>query len=381
DMYREFGRDQAYSVCESAYSYAVKLDDGLRCLMLNNNFRDIDSMHDASPTYSPECFRWIRETVEQARSEGAYVFACTHHPLVPPVPAYKIGGTPRNMRSSYVCHTLADIGLELVFSGHTHFSNVAFGSSDFGNVICNVTTPSICFLPPEYRIAELDAGEKRLTLTTVPVQKTSEMDFEEPTVREHLINEFISDQREKLISKPYGEKLLSLRVKHLYPLCRKAAGLNQAEYQSICEKPIFDIIMDAAVNMQTGDGRYTPDTPICRFMLALCDVLDSVVRVQPFYPIEKKLLGYSLRQIVEPMMYKNDVPDNDCSFVFNVMPDKKYDPPVYPSHAGEIVIAVLSAAAAMLSPLAPIASALAIPALTVLKRKKTKNNPYSPERY
>ncbi len=50
EIYREFGRDQAYSVCESAYSYAVKLDDGLRCVMFVINTSDNNSMHDASPT-------------------------------------------------------------------------------------------------------------------------------------------------------------------------------------------------------------------------------------------------------------------------------------------------------------------------------------------
>ena len=75
EIYRDFGRDQAFSVCESAWSYAVKLDEKTWCLMLNNNFRDVDANFDFSPTYSPACFAWIREIVAKAKEEGAFVFA------------------------------------------------------------------------------------------------------------------------------------------------------------------------------------------------------------------------------------------------------------------------------------------------------------------
>ena len=382
EMYREFGRDQAFSVCDSAYSYAVKLEDRLWCLMLNNNFRDVDSMYDASPTYSPACYRWIERIVREAKKEGAFVFACTHHPLVPPVPAYKIGGTPRNMRNPYVCHTLADIGVSLVFSGHTHFSNIAFGSSDRGNVLCNVTTPSICFLPPAWRLAELEPETHRLRLTTVPSAKTDAMKVEEATLREHFVKEFIGDQRRKIAALPHslGDIALNMKVKHLYPLCRKAAGLTKAEYEQIADRTIFDIIMDAAINMQAGDGKYTPDTPVYKFIMGLCAVIDSVLGAQPFFPIEKKLQGYSITQIVEPMLYKKGVPDGDADFIFDRLPDEGAAP-AFPSRAGDALMLLLSAAAILLSPLSPIAASLALPVMTLRKKIKLRKAPPRPERY
>lgn len=383
EIYRAFGRDQAFSTCDSAYSYAVKLDDKLWCLMLNNNFRDIDANNDASATYSPACFRWMEGIVKQAKEEGAFVFACTHHPLVPPVPAYKIGGTPRNMRSPVVCHVLADIGVPLVFSGHTHFADVAFGSSDHGNVLCNVTTPSICFLPPAWRLAELTPDTHMLKLTTVPVEKTEDMQVKEKTLREHFIEEFISDQRRKVEAMPHGlgKVVLGLRVKHLYPLCKSASGLTQQEYAQIADRRLFDVIMDLTVNMQTGDGKYTPDTPMCKFMMGLGAVADSVIGAQPFLPIEKKLQGYTISQIIEPMLYNNGIPDNDAEFIFDRLPDTRYPSPRCQSNAGDVVMLVLSAAAVLLSPLSPIAASLALPVMTLRKKKKTRRSPYMPERY
>ena len=383
EMYRAFGRDQAFSVCESAYSYAVKLEEKVWCLMLNNNFRDIDANYDASPTYSPACFQWIEQIVKQAKEEGAFVFACTHHPLVPPVPAYKIGGTPRNMRNATVCHTLADIGISLVFSGHTHFSNVAFGSSDHGSVLCNVTTPSICFLPPEYRLVDLDAQAHRVKLTSVEVEKTAGISVSEATLREHFIKEFIADQRRSVEKLPYGlgKIALEVQVRHLYPLCMASAKLTKDEYVRIRNKKLFALVMDLAVNMQTGDGQYTPDTPEYKFMMGLSAVLDSIVKVQPFYPVEKKLLGYTITQVIEPMLYKKGVPDGDADFVFDRLPDDRGAACGFYSHAGEALMLLLSGAAMLLSPVSPVLTSLALPALTLLKKRRTGRKPVLPERY
>lgn len=383
EIYRAFGRDQAFSCCDSAYSYAVKLEDKLWCLMLNNNFRDVDANYDASPTYSPACFRWIESIVKQAKAEGAFVFACTHHPLVPPVPAYKLGGGPRNMRSPCVCHTLADIGLSLVFSGHTHFADVSFGSSDSGNVLCNVTTPSVCFLPPAWRLAELEPETHRLRLQTVPCEKSDAMQVNEDTLRAHFIREFIDDQERKFGATPHGlgKLILGVRVKHLYPLCKAASGLTKQEYAQIADHRIFDIIMDLTINMQAGDGQYTPDTPICKFMMGLAAVADSVIAAQPFLPVEKKLQGYTISQIIEPMLYNNGVPDNDADFIFDRLPDARYPASDRRSHAGDALMTLLSVAALLVSPLTPIAASLAVPVMTLLKKKKIRRSPYRPERY
>ena len=383
ELYRPFGRDQAFSTCDSAYSYAVKLEDKLWCLMLNNNFRDIDANYDMSPTYSPACLRWIRSVLDDAEKEGAFVFACTHHPLVPPVPAYRIGGTTRNMRSPTVVHTLADVGLQLVFSGHTHFADVSFARSDAGNVLCNVTTPALCFLPPAYRYAEIFPDEKRLKTETVPVETPENAAVDEKTLRDHFEKEFRADQQKKLEKLPHnlGKVAYGVRCKHLYPLVKKASGLTQAAFAPIADRRLFDLVIDAAVNMQTGDGAYTPDTPEYRFLMGLAAVLDSVKDAQPFIKLDKKLLGYSFAEIVEPMLFNNYVPDNDADFAFDRLPSPGVSVPAFQSHAGDVLMLILSGAAALVAPVAPVPAALALPALTVMKKLKLKKNPVKADRY
>ena len=381
ELYREFGRDRAFSVCDSAYSYCVKLEEKLWCLMLNNNFRDVDASEDMSVGYSQDCYRWIEGLVKQAEQEGALLFACTHHPLVPPVPAYKIGGGTRNMRNASSAHLLADIGIPLVFSGHTHFSDIAFASSDAGNVLCDVTTPALAFLPPAYRIAEIFPAERRLKVKSVAVEKTPEMHVEEPTLKEHYIREFTEEYRQKASRLPHGlgKAALGMQVKHVYPLCPKT--LSKAQYEEIKNKYMFDLVMDLVVNMQCGDGQYTPDTAEYRFLMGLAAAADSLIETQPFVDVHKTLLGYSIREIMEPMLFNNYVPDADADFPFDRLPEQNTVPPVFKSNLGDAVMGLLSAFALLLTPVSPLVAAAALPAMTLMKKAKLKKHPPEPERY
>ena len=381
EIYHGFGPAQAFSECRSAWSYCVKLEEKIWCLMLNNNMRDVDYNMDFSASYSPACYRWIADVMRQAKEEGAFVFACTHHPLVPPVPAYKIGGTTRNMRNSYACHALADLGVNLVFSGHTHFADVAFGASDAGNVLCNVTTPSICFLPPAWRIADLRPEEHRLALTTVPVENDPSFGIAAPTLKEHFRTGFIEEYRRKIGRLPHGlgKIVLGLKARHLRFLCPRA--LDAAGWARIADESVFGLLMEAVVNMQCGDGRFTPDTPEYGFLMGLAAALDSLIDAQPFVDVRKKLLGYSVCDIVEPMLFNNYVPDNDADFVFDTLPAPNVRTAPPKSLLGEAVMGVLCVLAAALSPASPVLAAAALPALTLLKKRRLKKDPPKPERY
>ncbi len=177
-----------------------------------------------------------------------------------------------------------------------------------------------------------------------------------------------------------GSVVKGIRVRHLYPLCR-CAHLTAKEYESVKDLRVFDLIMQCVVNMQCGDGQYTPDTPVYRFMMGFAAAADSVIDTQPFFDVKKKLKGYSIREIVEPMLFNNGVPDNEAQFDFTVLPAERVPTARFTSHAGEILMAALSALALAVSPLSPAVTAAAIPALTILKKRKNRKHPVSPERY
>lgn len=382
-LYYEFGAADAISVCEEAHSYCVALDDKTWCLMLNDDFRN-NEQGNASATYSPTCFKWIDGIVKKAKSEGVFVFACTHHPLLPPVPAYRIGADYKNMRAAYVGHMLADMGIELVFSGHTHFSDIGFMRSDRGALLCDITSPSVRFYPPEYRVAEIDGEKGVIDIRSAEVDSIDGFDLDGKTLKEYMRASFCKEYEEKVASlpSPVSSLIANMRVKHIYPLCRRAAGLSSAEYEKIKDTRIFDLIIELVLNMLGGDGAYTPDTPEYKFMMGLSAVLDSIIETQPFYDVRKNVLkGYTVREIIEPMLFNNGVGDSNTCFNFRTEPEKRFETHPFTSSCGDIVMAALCVIMIPLSKAAPFAAVAALPAATLIKKIKRKKNPPMPERY
>ena len=384
ELYAEFGPKHAFSVCAEAYSYCVELDDTTWCLMLNDNFRNIEARCNDSVTYPAVCLQWIRDLVKQAASQGKFIFACTHHPLIPPMPAYKIGATDRDMREPQVGHLLADLGISLVFSGHSHFADVGFMKSDAGKLLCDITTPSVWHYPPQFNIVDFDGQNTSIHIDSKILETVDGFDLGGKAFKDYIRSEFEKDYRQKIakLPAPLNHIIPALQVKHLYPLCKRVCGLTKEEYEQIKLKYAFDIIMDLVHNMLGGDGSYTPDTPIYKFIMGLAAVLDSIVDIQPFINIKKdRLKGYSIREILEPMLFNNYIPDSNADFDFTKEPERKSDTPVFVSHAGMYLMTVLCILAIPFIKYTPLVAAVALPGLTLRKFRQEQKNPSHPERY
>lgn len=378
EMYKEFGPDEAYSVHESSFSYCLDLDGETRCLMLNDSFRNEEALKDKSATYSPSCFRWIEQMYKEAERDGKFIFVCTHHPLVPPAPAYRIGAGKENrdMRSPVPGHTLADMGISLAFTGHSHFCDVGYVKSEKGNSLCDITVPSVRFYPPAYRLIDLDGKNGRIKYNCTYINIPEGCEIEEESLFEHyhmgMHNQYY---RSITGSNAFLKKLLDkATVGDFYFLVKGKAKLSQLEYDGIKNVKIFDLLTEIAFNMLIGDGKYTPDTAEYKFMMSLCAKLDSIIDTQPFVDVREKFGGYSVTQIIEPMLYNKSTPDRAGDIDFTIMPENA-DTPVYTSRAGEAVMGVIYAVAVLLSFLCPAAAVVGIPLLTVKKKIKEKNNP------
>jgi len=378
EIYKEFGPDEAYSVQRESYSYCLDLDEKTRCLMLNDIFRNEEAIKDKSPTYSPACFKWIKQMYDEAQRDGKYIFACSHHPFLPAVPAHRLGaGTEnRDMRSPIVGHTLADMGFDLVFSGHSHFCNTGYLKSPAGNLLFDITAPSVRFYPPAYRNVELDSENRRIKYDCEYINTPDSVEIEEESLFEHYHMDFYNQYYRKITgSSDLVKKIMdNLCVKDIYFLVKKTAKLSQSEYESVKNRKMFDVIIDTAFNMLIGDGKYTPDTPEYKVMMSLCAKLDSIIDTQPFADIRKKYLGgYSISQIIEPMLFNNSVSDREADFDFTKEPEKRIETPKYTSYAGDVVMAIIYAIAVLVSGTAPVIAAVSIPLLTIKKKLNSKN--------
>lgn len=383
EMYREFGPDEAYSVNEASFSYCLDLDEKTRCLMLNDIFRNEEALKDKSPTYSPACLRWIKQMYDEAERDGKYIFICSHHPMLPAVPAHRIGAGKENrdMRSPAVGHMLADMGFNLSFTGHSHFCDVGCLKSENGNVLWDITTPSVRFYPPAYRIVEVDGAGKTVSYNCTYVNKTERTPALEDTLLEHYHNVFYNQYYRSVTgSNATVKKLMDkMTVKDIYFLVKRKSKLSREEYENIKNVKIFDLIIETAFNMLTGDGKYSPETPEYRVLMPLCAKLDSIIDVQPFVDVKNKYLGgYSVSDIIEPMLYNNSAADREGKLDFTKEPEKQTVTQRYSSFAGYVITGIIYVLAVALSFICPAVTAVVIPVLVIRKIKKSKDTGSSP---
>ena len=379
EMYREFGPDEAYSVHESSFSYCLDLDENTRCLMLNDIFRNEEALKDKSPTYPPSCLRWMKQMYDEAKRDGKYIFLCSHHPMLPAVPAHRIGAGKENrdMRAPVVGHMLADMGFNLAFTGHSHFCDVGYVRSDNGNHMWDITTPSVRFYPPAYREINLDGKSGRVTYNCKYIDAVESTIIEEESLFEHYHKVFYNDYYRTVTGlNPTLKKLMDrLTVKDIYFLVKGKARLTSEEYKKIKDLKIFDLIIETAFNMLIGDGAYTPDTPEYKVVMSVSAMLDSIIDTQPFVDVKGKFLGgYSVSDIIEPMLFNNSVSDRAGTLDLNEIPQLRAETPVYKSHAGSVLMGIIYVLALVLSPLVPIAIAVALPVLAKKKRGKVKKH-------
>lgn len=377
-MYYEFGPEQSLSMDAGSFSYCVDLDDKTRCLMLNDIFRNEEALHDISATFTPSCLRWMKKMIDKSKEEGKYIFVCSHHPFMPCVPLHRLGASNRNMRAPEVGHMLADMGIDLAFTGHTHVSSLNFLESPKGNLLCDVMTPSVRFYPPAYRRVDLDGQNKRLAYETVDVNIPENADIKENTLREYYYKLFYKDyfRQYTSIKPPFNKIVAEGKVGEYFFLFKRKAKLTDAEYNALKDKKLFDFITDVIFNMVTGDGQFTPETPEYRLLMAFAAVADSIIDAQPFVDIRNKSLkGYTISQILEDMLFNNEISDNKAEFDFTVKPQKRIKTPVYTSCAGDIAMIIVCALAVPLSLLAPPVIAFGLPVKTIMKKIDLKKNP------
>ena len=131
---------------------------------------------------SETTLNWVVEQATAARANGKRVIAMMHHPLIPHFVGLEnfvetaVVGNYETVRNA-----LADAGVNVVFTGHFHTSDIAKDwNADLSEEIYDVNTGSLISYPCDYRLVTLRAGLSELAITTGHIPElTSGDDFAE----------------------------------------------------------------------------------------------------------------------------------------------------------------------------------------------------------
>lgn len=293
EFYREFGAEEAIS-CKSEYmSYVVQLPENIRLFALNDDM-GIDG----------EFLNWVKAQADDAVKNGQFIVAMTHHPIIPPSPMYELigkGDMHRNYKDRR--KEYADMGIQLMLTGHTHTHNIGRIFSDRGNAFYAVSTGALIGYPAPIRKLEID--KNRIRITTEKVE-SADINTNGLTLEDYLKNQLIGVIGEMIkaagsdIDKfAYMGQAISIKPKVIYKFgwiikpifswlnrvkfgtfakwTKKETGLKKSDWQNIKDDKVIDFIISLVSNLFSGENNLTPDDPKCRIYIGFLRIIDSLL--------------------------------------------------------------------------------------------------------
>jgi len=310
-LYDEFGfRDAiAHYDADDGLSYVAQLAPGYRLLCLND-----DGNGRSFCGYDEPQMEWIFAQIERAKADGEILLGMTHHPTLPPSPIYPLFSS-RDMLGDWKNATrrLADAGLRVMFTGHTHMLNIADMTTPDGNQYWDVNTSSLVGYPGVFRVIELEG--RRVKVTTRAIE---DFDWDRGglSVREYLkkhfdyllrsIIESAANDIDKLADHAGGFSVEKATIYKLrlpitvagkivnkitlggvgsLLLCRRKAPKDVRRHS------MKELFLELIRNIYGGEEHYSPETPIGQSLLAFAG------RAQCF--LKKKLAGGPMENLVD----------------------------------------------------------------------------------
>lgn len=336
DMYREFGPDEAISVHRESMSYVVQLCDGYRLFALND-----DTNCNGKSGFSDECFEWIKERAEEARAEKQFIIAMTHHPLIAPSPIYEIIGRG-DMLGDYKTRIeqLADIGIQFIFTGHTHIPDTSVYQSSKGNVIYDICTASPIGYPGAMRKVTFEPEKNNVSVKTVFVNTPECFKKQGKELKDVLEEQLIGVIRGMIktagedidrladmvtaisikpklvykfgwIIKPVFKFLNSLKVGTVAKWTKKETGLKPSDYDNVKDIKVVDIISKLVLSLFGGESNYPPDTAIYKIVIGFLNIIDSILGILHVDLKKITKVSSSAAELVEPLLYNNAIDSYD----------------------------------------------------------------------
>jgi 2',3'-cyclic-nucleotide 2'-phosphodiesterase (5'-nucleotidase family) len=157
-IYNDYGYNQAYSRDSASLSYAVEMDNLILIAVdvchYDNNY--VDNYPETAGSLNDTTFVWILDRLAEADAKGKEIIAMQHHGMLEHyslheefLPEYVI----ENWET--ISRKLADAGMHVVFTGHSHAQDITKKITDNGNVIFDIETGSTVTYPCPFRYCEL----------------------------------------------------------------------------------------------------------------------------------------------------------------------------------------------------------------------------------
>lgn len=335
-MYYPFGRDRGFDTYTDDTTYIAEILPGLYYIAMG--YDTASEQHHRAPVFSDGLMEWVEAHVKKIKENGGTVICGTHRPIVTPSPAYEVMGKGNTFfEGEKRAKELADMGVRLFFSGHTHIQCMKEIVSEKGNSLYSVQTSSLSGFPPKMRKITLDTEKGTADIRTIDMELPDlGMTFTEyarkgflgiiegiPYNMEHDVEAFanteggISLPKDLILKHPktvmfLGRKLNGLTYGKAAKFSKKYHNLKESDYAQVKDKKLVDLIMNIVANLYRGNAPFSPDTVEYKIMMGSMrkiEKLASAFRID----LRKILGGYSLSEFIEPLLYNSGLDDDNVT--------------------------------------------------------------------
>ena len=175
EIYKNLGYDLATEEFEPTtddghgqLSYVVDLSEDYRLIVADSNIYSNDTADNETGGYlSDEQMNWILEKADEATKNGQEPLLMIHHGMgahmkvEPSVTSAFVLEDYQNISEIF-----ADNGINFAFTGHLHTHDIATVTSDDGNILYDIETPSLTGFPCQYRNVEFKTYQNNDTEAT-----------------------------------------------------------------------------------------------------------------------------------------------------------------------------------------------------------------------
>ena len=335
-MYYPFGRDKAFDTFTDDITYIAEILPGLYYIAMGYDF----DPQGRGSVFSDELMAWVKDHTEKIKAKGGVVICATHRPIVSPSPAYTVMGKGNTFFDGEKrIRELADMGVRLFFSGHTHIQCMKEVVSDKGNKIYSVQTSSLAGFPPKMRKVTIDTDKGIVDIRTIDMdlpELNLGMSFTEyarkgflgivegvPYNMEHDVEALletdggISLPKDLIRKYPkvvmfIGKKVNGLTYGTVAKFSKKYHNLTERELAAVKDKKFVGLVFDLVSNLYRGNAAYAPDSAEYKIMIGTMKKIEkllSTFRVN----IRDILSGYTLTEFVEPLLYNSGLDDDNVT--------------------------------------------------------------------
>jgi len=243
-IYHQYGFETAISTDSSSLSYVSEPVEGLRVLCIDdceydkNTFMSKGAESNACITdgyIQPATMQWILQQIRDAKMQGKQIIGMMHHNVVEHFD-YE-GSFPGYMTTNNrsIEEQLMSGGMNVIFTGHFHASDIARADDRKGNFLYEVETGSIVTYPCPYRLIGFSGDSMKIETKYIEhpnIELPDGMDFQTYAHKEltkrlsSLITDMVSQSYKKMsssipsslasfINVPDKQVILDMASKHL----------------------------------------------------------------------------------------------------------------------------------------------------------------------